>query len=49
MINGRCFADSSNMSSLPFSRGDVIDTNHPLARAFASFTEAATSGPLSAG
>lgn len=31
------------MSSLPFARGEVVDANHPLARAFASFTEAAGS------
>ncbi len=31
------------MSSLPLSQGEVVDRNHPLARAFASFTEAASS------
>jgi len=34
-------------TSFPVMHEAAMDPNHPLARAFASFTEAAGSGPLS--
>jgi len=34
-------------ASIPLPRNPVPDGDHPLARAFASFTEAAGSGALS--
>jgi hypothetical protein len=36
------------MSSFPLPRDPALEADHPLARAFASFTEAAGSGALSA-